>query len=48
MEIFQNLNYNGATIIVITHDRDIAKMAKEIMLIRDGLLSPLNSEENTF
>jgi putative ABC transport system ATP-binding protein len=48
MEIFQNLNDNGATIIVITHDRDIAKMAKEIMLIRDGLLSPLNSEENTF
>ncbi|NLL91702.1 MAG: ABC transporter ATP-binding protein [Ruminococcaceae bacterium] len=48
MEIFQSLNDNGATIIVITHDRDIAKMAKEIMLIRDGLLSPLNSEENTF
>ncbi|MCL2538892.1 MAG: ABC transporter ATP-binding protein [Oscillospiraceae bacterium] len=36
MEIFEKLNSEGATILVITHERDIANRAKHMMVIRDG------------
>ena len=36
MEIFQNLNDEGRTIVMITHEADIAEHAKRIILIRDG------------
>jgi len=36
MEIFQNLNDEGRTIVMITHEIDIAEHAKRIILIRDG------------
>jgi putative ABC transport system ATP-binding protein len=36
MEIFQNLNEQGHTIIMITHEPDIAEYAKRIIHIRDG------------
>ena len=36
MEIFQNLNKEGHTIVMITHEPDIASFAKRIILIRDG------------
>lgn len=39
MDIFDSLNRNGATIIMITHERFIAERAKEIRFIRDGILS---------
>ena len=39
MDIFDSLNQNGATIIMITHERFIAERAKEIRFIRDGILS---------
>ena len=39
MDIFDSLNQNGATIIMITHERSIAERAKEIWYIRDGVLS---------
>ena len=39
MDIFDSLNQNGATIIMITHERSIAECAKEIRYIRDGVLS---------
>ena len=39
MDIFDSLNQNGATIIIITHERFIAERAKEIRFIRDGILS---------
>ena len=39
MDIFDSLNQNGATIIMITHERFIADRAKEIRFIRDGILS---------
>ena len=39
MDIFDSLNQNGATIIMITHERSIAERAKEIRYIRDGVLS---------
>lgn len=39
MKIFQNLNNNGHTIIMITHEPDIAYHAKRVIHIRDGKIS---------
>lgn len=36
MEIFGNLNKEGRTIVMITHEPDIAAHAKRIITIRDG------------
>lgn len=36
MHIFQNLNTEGKTIIMITHEADIAKHAKRSIRIKDG------------
>ncbi|OGC46440.1 macrolide ABC transporter ATP-binding protein [candidate division WWE3 bacterium RBG_19FT_COMBO_34_6] len=36
MEIFQNLNKEGNTIVMITHEQDIAKYAKRIIHLKDG------------
>lgn len=39
MEIFDRLNAEGTTIIMITHEQAIADRAKRIRYIRDGILS---------
>lgn len=36
MKIFQDLNNEGATIIMVTHEPDIAKHTKRIVRFRDG------------
>jgi putative ABC transport system ATP-binding protein len=36
MEIFQKLNKKGHTIVMITHESEIAKHAKRIIVLRDG------------
>ncbi|WP_178184080.1 ABC transporter ATP-binding protein [uncultured Ruminococcus sp.] len=38
MELFKELNDDGVTIVMITHEPDIARCAKRIMYIRDGEL----------
>lgn len=38
MEIFQQINEQGHTIVMITHEPDIAAHAKRIITIRDGKL----------
>lgn len=49
MELFQSLNDEGVTIVMITHDRDIAGYAKRILMIKDGEIysheHPLNQRE---
>lgn len=39
MDIFDALNDAGSTIIMITHEQEIAERAKRINYIRDGILS---------
>ena len=39
MDLFRELHDNGATILMITHDRNVAEHADTIMYIRDGILS---------
>jgi putative ABC transport system ATP-binding protein len=36
MEIFQNLNDRGLTIILVTHEPDVAQFAKRVLVFRDG------------
>lgn len=38
MAIFQGLNDAGKTVIIVTHENDIAQYAKRILRFRDGLL----------
>ena len=45
MEIFRQLNDEGVTIIMITHEPEIARKAKKLYQIRDGILSEPDSEE---
>jgi putative ABC transport system ATP-binding protein len=38
MELFERLYEQGNTIIVVTHERDIARRARRIVRLRDGLI----------
>lgn len=38
MNILKGLNQQGRTIIMITHERDIARQANKVVFIRDGLI----------
>ena len=39
MELFKALNSEGVSVLMITHDRDIAKYAQRVVEIRDGILT---------
>src|SRR5882672_9619023 len=36
MDIFQKLNDQGLTIVLVTHEHDIAQFAKRVLVFRDG------------
>ncbi len=36
MELFQALNSEGITIVLITHSEEVAQMASRVIRIRDG------------
>ena len=38
MELFQRLNDEGVSVLMITHDREIAAHAARCVVIRDGIL----------
>jgi putative ABC transport system ATP-binding protein len=38
MSVFQELNEQGITILLVTHEPDIAQYAKRIVVMRDGLI----------
>jgi putative ABC transport system ATP-binding protein len=39
MALFDNLHANGNTIIVVTHEPDIAEYAHRVVTIRDGVIA---------
>lgn len=41
MELFQQLNKNGMTIVMITHELRVARYAQRILTMSDGHLAPL-------
>ena len=38
MQLIQDINDEGKTILVVTHEEDIAKMCKRIVLLKDGVI----------
>ena len=44
MELFRKLNNEGMTIVMITHDSEIASFASRMVLIRDGILTESSSK----
>ncbi len=38
MDVFQRLNREGLTILMVTHERDMARFAGRIIVLRDGLI----------
>jgi putative ABC transport system ATP-binding protein len=38
MQLIQDINDEGKTILVVTHEDDIAKMCKRIVLLKDGVI----------
>ncbi len=38
LKIFQNLNEQGATIIMVTHEKEVAEYTKRIVVVKDGYI----------
>ena len=38
MAVFQDLNAQGKTVVLITHEQDISEYAKRVVVFRDGKL----------
>ncbi|WP_243113411.1 ABC transporter ATP-binding protein [Romboutsia sp. Marseille-P6047] len=41
MELLRELNYNGKTIIMVTHDQDLTKYATKVITLKDGAFTSL-------
>ena len=39
MEMLDNMNKDGKTIVLITHDNEVAEKSKRVITIRDGILT---------
>jgi putative ABC transport system ATP-binding protein len=51
MELFKKVNKEGMTVLIVTHENDIAAMTKQIIRLRDGLIesngSPVSASPKT-
>ena len=45
MELFCELNAQGTTIVMITHERGVASYAQRVLLMNDGVLTASSKEE---
>ncbi|MGC1270622.1 MAG: ATP-binding cassette domain-containing protein, partial [Croceibacterium sp.] len=43
MELLTRLNHGGITIVMVTHEAEMAEFAKTIIRFRDGLVESVNS-----
>lgn len=44
MQLFQQLNDEGVTVVMITHDINIATKAKRVIHIIDGMITEKNDQ----
>ncbi len=45
MQLFQELNANGKTIVMVTHEKEIAAYARRIIMVRDGRVYEASREK---
>jgi putative ABC transport system ATP-binding protein len=45
MRVFENLATSGQTVVMVTHEPDIAAHARRVVVLRDGLLSTDETRE---
>ena len=48
LSLFEELSVKGTTIIVVTHEEDVARHARRIIRLRDGLIASDAVNENPF
>lgn len=46
MDLFDQINKEGITVIIVTHERDIARRTRRIINLRDGLIENDSSNHN--
>ena len=47
MKLLQEINNEGVTIIIVTHERDISQMTKRIIRLKDGVIEEGKIEDKT-
>ena len=45
IDIFEKLNHEGKTVIMVTHEPELAAMTQRILVMRDGRLTEEKEEE---
>ena len=46
IEIFQNVHDTGKTVVIVTHERDIAASCERLIYLKDGCIDTENSMRN--
>jgi putative ABC transport system ATP-binding protein len=44
MELLQQVNREGMTIVMVTHDPEMASMSQKIIKIRDGIIGSIEHQ----
>ncbi|RMG24938.1 MAG: ABC transporter ATP-binding protein [Bacteroidetes bacterium] len=45
MEVLKDINKNGKTVIIVTHEKDISEMTQRVIRLRDGMIESYGLEK---